>query len=142
MLQRYVYASMFEMISNATMENMYRHILPIVSWRVKSDMDFDTMLSLCSKVLELEGEDIFFVRVPGGPVTVNGQSVYGVNAANLAPILNEHFLIEGQPEILAEELTIPTGWSYPLGEILDKGSYLSDQLSEIADDNAAAQAAG
>lgn len=136
MLQRYVYAAMFEMISNATMENMYRHILPIVSWRVKSDMDFDTMLSLCTKVLELEGEDIFFVRVPGGPVTVDGQSVYGVNAANLAPILNEHFLIEGQPELLAEELTIPTGWEYPLGEILDKGSYLSDQLEEIADANA------
>lgn len=130
-LQRYVYAAMFEMITNATMENMYRHILPIVSWRVKSDMDFNTMLSLCSKLLELEGEDIYFVRVPGGPVTVNGNSVYGVNAYNLVPILNEHFVIEGSPALTPEQLTIPTGWEYPLGEIFDKGSYLSSQLDEM-----------
>ncbi len=138
MLQRYVYAAMFEMLTDATIEDMYRHILPIVSYRVKSDMDFNTMLSLCTRVLELEGEDIFFVRVPGGPVTVNGNSVYGVNAANLASILNEHFLIEGQPELLAEQLTIPTGWEYPLGEIYDKGSYLTDQLDEIEDATAPA----
>lgn len=131
-LQRYVYAAMFEMITNATMENMYRHILPIVSWRVKSDMDFNTMLSLCGRLLELEGEDVYFVRVPGGPVTVNGNSVYGVNAANLVPILNEHFIIAGSPELTAEQLTIPTGWDYPLGEIIDKGSYLSSQLDEMA----------
>ncbi len=130
-LQRYVYAAMYDMIANATMENMYRHILPIVSYRVKSDMDFDTMLALCNSLLKLESSDIYFVRVPGGPVTVNGNSVYGVNAENLVPILNEHFLPEGQTPLTAEELTIPTGWEYPLGEILDPGGYLSEQMETM-----------
>lgn len=139
MLQRYVYASMYRMLKGATMSDIYRHILPIVSYRVKSDMDFSTMYSLCSHLLQLESSNIYFVRVPGGPVTVEGQSLYGVDAAALVPILNQHFLTEGMQPIAAENLTIPTGFDYPLGEVLDAGGYLSDQLADY--DNAQSQAA-
>ncbi len=129
-LQRYVYAAMYRMVASATMEDMVRHILPVVSYRVKSDLEVSTMISLCTKLLALDAKDIFFVRVPGGSVTMNGQSLYGVNTTNLAPILNEHFLIDGQPPLTPEQLDIPTGWEYPYGEILDEGGYLSDQLNE------------
>lgn len=127
-LQRYVYAAFFRLMKSASLQDMYNYVLPIVSWRVKSDLDFDTMYSLSTKLLKLEGGDIFFVRVPGGPITMNGQSVYGVDALHLADILNKHFLVEGQDPIDYAQLTIPTGWDYPLGAILDEGSYLSDQL--------------
>ncbi len=138
-LQRYVYAAMYRLVTSATLEDMVNYVLPIVSYRVKSDLDVNTMISLCTKVLALKGEDIYFVRVPGGSVTMNGQSLYGVNAANLLPILNEHFLIEGTAPLTAEDLDIPTGWEYPYGEILDEGGYLADQLAEY---DASAQSAG
>lgn len=129
-LQRYVYAAMYRLIKSATLEDMYNYVLPIVSYRVKSDLDFDTMYSLCTKVLKLEGSDIYFVRVPGGSVTVNGQSLYGVDAQALASILNEHFRAAGEADRSAEELTIPSGWNYTNGEVIDEGGYLSDQLAE------------
>lgn len=137
-LQRYVYASMYRLLKSATLMDLYRHVLPIVSWRITTDLDADTMIALCTNLLRLQGDRIYFVRVPGGSVTVEGESLYGVDAAALAPLLNEHFLIEGMPEIKPEDLTIPTGFDYPLGEVIDEGSYLSDQLAEYED----AQAAG
>lgn len=136
-LQQYIYAAMYRMIKGATLGDMYNYVLPVVSYRVKSDLSFDTMCSLASKVLKLEGDDIFFVRVPGGSISVDGISLYGVDAAALLPILNEHFLPEDQPDLTLEDLDIPTGWTYPHGEVLDEGRYLSALLAE--EDKAASQ---
>ena len=137
-LQRYVYAAMFKMIKSCTMGDLYRHVLPIVAYRIKTDLDFDDLYALAVNSLKLSGERIFFVRVPGGPLTIDGEAVYGVDAAALAPILNEHFLADGEEHIDAADMGIPTGWDYPLGEIIEEGSYLSDQLSEAQADADAA----
>ena len=140
-LQRYVYAAMFKLIKSCTMGDLYRHVLPIVAYRIKTDLDFDDLYALSVNGLKLSGDRIFFVRVPGGPLTIDGEAVYGVDAAALAPILNEHFLLEGEPLIDAADMQIPTGWDYPLGEVIEEGSYLSDQLAEAdADANAADEA--
>ncbi len=129
-IQRYVYAAMYRLVVSCSLEDLVNYLLPIVSYRVKSDLDANTMLALALKLLDMRGDDIFFVRVPGGAVSMQGQSLYGVDTAALAPILNEHFLTAGMQELRAEELTIPTGWDYPYGEIIDEGSYLADQLAE------------
>lgn len=135
-LQQYIYAAMYKLIKSASLNDMYNYVLPIVSARVKSDLDFNTMCSLASKVLKLNGSDIYFVRVPGGAATAGDQSVYGVDAKALLPILNEHFQAEGEPDLTLAKMAIPTGWTYYSGEIVDEGRYLNDLLSEEAADSA------
>lgn len=54
----------------------------------------------------------------------------GVDSTALLPILNEHFLTEGQHALTADDLKIPSGWSYPCGEIVDEGRFLFVLLEE------------
>jgi|GEM_PF-5858443 len=127
-LQRYIYAGMYRLIRSATVKDLYTYVLPVVSYRIKTDLDANTMFGLLVDFLEISGENIYFVRVPGGSIHTDGQSVYGVDSVALAEILNAHFSMEGQEPYDAANMIIPSGWDYPQGEIIDEGGYLSEQL--------------
>lgn len=118
------------MIKGVAIKDMYHYLLPVVSYRVKSDMRFETMCQLAPKALKLNGDDIFFCSGTVGSINVDGVSLYGGGFYGSAADLNEHFLKEGKHALTADDLKIPSGWSYPCGEIVDEGLFLFVLLEE------------
>lgn len=68
---------MFRLIKGVAIKDMYHYLLPVVSYRVKSDMRFETMCQLAPKALKLNGDDIFFCSGTVGSINVDCVSLYG-----------------------------------------------------------------
>ncbi|MEG0178068.1 MAG: LCP family protein [Oscillospiraceae bacterium] len=122
-MQQYFYKAVVNAIrtdfSLADVPNMAGRVINYCS----TDFNLIQLGSLFPKMMALKDEDIFIARCPGGSVMINGEAVYGINAENLATLLNEHFRLNGET-VPASQLGIPTGFDYKLGEINDKGHNL------------------
>lgn len=123
-MQQYFYKAVINAVrtdfSAADVPNMAQRVMHYCS----TDFNLMQLASLFPKMMALKDEDIFIARCPGGTLNINGEAVYGINAENLATLLNEHF--RGADEsVAASELGIPTGFDYPLGEINDTGHLMS-----------------
>lgn len=134
-MQQYFYKAVFNTLRNEFPASDAPKMANLAIHYSKTNMDLSSLMSLALKAINLKDEDIFILRMPGGALTVDmpfssqPQSVYGINAEALAPLLNEHFRYGSQP-VPASELGILTGFDYPLGETSDPGKYLSDIATE------------
>ena len=126
--QQYFYAACFELFKSCTVGDLTRHVLPVVAYRVNTDMPFETMISLAMSMMKLSASDIYITKVLGGATMVNGQSVFVVNPDRTAALLNDYFRPYGDP-VGAAELGLPTGVAAPT-EIADTGKYLVNIIVE------------
>lgn len=126
--QQYFYAACFELFKTCTVGDLTRHVLPVVAYRVNTDMPFETMTSLAMSMMKLNGSDIYITKVLGGATMVNGQSVFVVNPDRTAALLNDYFRPYGDP-VEAAALGLPTGVAAPT-EIADTGKYLVNIIVE------------
>lgn len=130
-MQQYFYKAVFQTLRNDIPLTDLPIMAKIVAHYSQTDMKLNDILPLCGKLLNLKDENIFIVRAPGGSITKHSEktkqneSLYAINKENIAPILNEHFRIEGA-EIPASELGLLTDFEYKLGETNDPGHYLGD----------------
>ena len=126
--QQYFYAACFELFKTCTVGDLTRHVLPVVAYRVNTDMPFETMTSLAMSMMKLNGSDIYITKVLGGATMVNGQSVFVVNPDRTAALLNDYFRPYGDP-VEAAALGLPTGVAAPT-EFADTGKYLVNIIVE------------
>lgn len=126
--QQYFYAACFKLFKTCSVKDLTKHVLPVVAYRVNTDMDFDTMVSLAMSLMKIDSSRIYLTRVLGGSMMVGDQSVFVVNAQRTADVLNQYFRPYGDP-VSAESLPLPTGY-YPSTEIEDTGKYLVNIMVE------------
>ena len=126
--QQYFYAACFELFKSCTVGDLTRHVLPVVAYRVNTDMPFETMTSLAMSMMKLSASDIYIAKLLGGATMVNGQSVFVVNPDRTAALLNDYFRPYGDP-VDAAGLGVPTGVAAPT-EIADTGKYLVNIIVE------------
>ena len=126
--QQYFYAACFQLFKTCSVSDLTGHVLPVVAYRVNTDMPFETMTSLAMSMMKLNGSDIYITKLLGGATMVNGQSVFVVNPERTAALLNDYFRPYGDP-VPAAELGVPTGVAAPV-EIADTGKYLINIIVE------------
>lgn len=126
--QTHFYAACFRLFKTCSYTDLYKHVLPVVAYRVNTDMQFDTMLSLAVSMMKLEATDIYITRLPVGGMTINEQSVLVANPERTAELLNTYFRPYGDP-VPAAALQLPTGYTPP-AEYADSGTYLINLMTE------------
>lgn len=126
--QQYFYAACFKLFKTCTVGDLTRHVLPVVSYRVNTNMEFNTMTSLAMSLMKLDSSNIYMAKALGGSTMVNGQSVFVCNPDRTAELLNNYFRPYGDP-VPASELKLPTGYT-PSSEIEDTGKYLINIIVE------------
>ncbi len=126
--QQYFYAACFRLFKSCSVRDLTKVLLPIVSYRVNTNMDFDTMCSLAVSFLKLDSSDIYLDKARGGSTMVNGQSVFVLNPVRVAAQLNERFRPYGDP-VDSSQLGLATGIAVPV-EIEDSGKYLVNIMVE------------
>lgn len=126
--QQYFYAACFQLFKTCTVSDLTGHVLPVVAYRVNTDMPFDVMTSLAMSMMKLNGSDIYLTKLLGGATMVNEQSVFVVNPERTGQLLNDYFRPYGDP-VSAEELGVPKGIYAPT-EIADTGKYLINIIVE------------
>lgn len=72
---------------------------------VSTDLPASKLISLASEAYSIEKDNIEFFTAPGYGVYHNSYAVYGLNRANLADILNQHFR-SSKGQIAASKLKI------------------------------------
>lgn len=112
--QMHFYAACFRLFKSCTITDLTKHVLPVVAYRVNTDIDFDTLTSLAVSLLKLDGSRITFVRPAGGGMMINEQSVVVLNPQRVADLLNQYFRPYGEA-VPASALQLPTGYT-PAGE--------------------------
>ncbi len=127
--QQYFYAACFNLFKSCSVGDLTRHVLPVVAWRVNTDMEFETMTSLAMSMMKLDASRIYVTKVLGGSTMVGDQSVFVVNPERTADVLNTHFRPYGEP-VPAEELALPDVANKPAVEIEDTGKYLINIIVE------------
>ena len=133
-LQQYFYAAMFKAFKQVAPADLVQ-FMPTFKYFVNTDLSAADAISLGMSLLKVEGQNITIYRSPGGPITMNGQSCYGVNPVNMAEMLNNHFRIYGDPVPVLDKL--PTNFEYTLGEIYDEGKSMASIEQSQTDENAA-----
>lgn len=126
--QQYFYAACFRFFKTCSVRDLTKVALPIVAWRVNTDMSFETMTSLAMSMMKIDSSRIYMAKVLGGAAMVDGQSVFLVNPERTAELLNNHFRPYGDP-VPASELGMPKGL-YAATEIEDTGKYLINIIVE------------
>ncbi len=126
--QQYFYAACFELFKSCTVSDLTKHVLPVVAYRVNTDMPFETMTSLAISMMKLNASNIYITKLLGGATMVNGQSVFVINPERTATLLNDYFRPYGDP-VAAAGLGLPTGVAAPT-EIADTGKYLVNIIVE------------
>ena len=120
--QQFFYAACFKLFKTCTVRDLTKHVLPVVAYRVNTDMDMDAMTRLAMSMMKLDGSNIYITKLLGGATMVDGQSVFVINPERAADQLNTYFRPYGTP-VSAEELGCPKG-IYASTEIEDTGKYL------------------
>ena len=111
------YKAMFGAFTQLSAKDLPVFIEPFVYY-VNTDIDALTATSLGLSMLQVGSENISIHTAPGGPITVDGQSCYGLNPQNMAELLNNHFRPYGVP---VDTLPLmPTSFEYYNGETYDK----------------------
>lgn len=126
--QQYFYAACFRLFKTCSVKDLTKHVLPVVAYRVNTDMDFDTMTSLAMSLMKIDATRIYIAKALGGSMMVNDQSVFVVNPDRTAELLNNYFRPYGDP-VPAGSLQLPTGYA-PATEIEDTGKYLINIIVE------------
>jgi len=118
-MQQYFYAALFKTFLTFPMSDIVR-VMPMFSAFINTDMSVTQLGSLAAAMQKVDTANITVIRCPGGPLgEINGHTgLYGINAENLAPLLNE-YMRPNLPSVPASELGLPTGLTYYQGEIID-----------------------
>ena len=127
----YFYAAMFQSFLKLTIADIIYFIEPF-SYFVNTDLDVATITGLGSSMLKLTPADIIMHTAPGGAVDIDGHSCFGVNAENMAEMLNDSFRPYGEKVPTLDAM--PTGFTYPYGESYDAPEPLSDKLAPPNED--------
>ena len=129
--QQYFYAAVMEYFLNeCTLAGYYDTCRSIAPY-LKTDLDITEIWGLYATMMQVEPSDIYVVRSPGGPLTIDPPrggdptSVYYTDRDAMAQLLNEHFRDPEMP-VEAELLNLPTGYEWPLGKNIDPGRTLGD----------------
>lgn len=105
-VQRYFYSALYhEFTSLSTTE--FVKLIPVFTDRVTTNMPLDKLTWLAKKAIELDGSNILFARLPGGPATYNGSAVFGLEEEQTAELLNEYYRMPEQ-EVGLSDLDIQT----------------------------------
>ena len=136
--QQYFYAAVMEYFLNeCTLAGYYDTCRSIAPY-LKTDLDITEIWGLYATMMQVEPSDIYVVRSPGGPLTIDPPrggdptSVYYTDRDAMAQLLNEHFRDPAMP-VEAELLNLPTGYEWPLGKNIDPGRTLGDVDQAIQD---------
>ena len=136
--QQYFYAAVMEYFLNeCTLAGYYDTCRSIAPY-LKTDLDITEIWGLYATMMQVEPSDIYVVRSPGGPLTIDPPrggdptSVYYTDRDAMAQLLNEHFRDPEVP-VEAELLNLPTGYEWPLGKNIDPGRTLGDVDQAIQD---------
>lgn len=136
--QQYFYAAVMEYFLNeCTLAGYYDTCRSIAPY-LKTDLDITEIWGLYATMMQVEPSDIYVVRSPGGPLTIDPPrggdptSVYYTDRDAMAQLLNEHFRDPEMP-VEAELLNLPTGYEWPLGKNIDPGRTLGDVDQAIQD---------
>ena len=131
-LQQSFYAAVFRTFMEQYPVGDALQVAKNVAVYLDTDLSVMDLMGIYLSMKELQAEDIYVVRCSGGPVTVNGQGLYGVEKENTARILNEHFRPEGVT-VSADKLGLPDV-EFTLGYNVDEGKHLSEvETAEIKD---------
>ncbi len=131
-LQQSFYAAVFRTFMEQYPVGDALQVAKNVAVYLDTDLSVMDLMGIYLSMKELQAEDIYIVRCSGGPITVNGQGLYGVEKENTARILNEHFRPEGVT-VSADKLGLPDV-EFTLGYNVDEGKHLSDvETAEIKD---------
>ena len=130
--QQYFYAAVLDYFLNeCTLAGYYETCRSIAPY-LKTDLDITEIWGLYATMMQVEPEDVYVVRSPGGPLTIAPPresypetSVYYTDRDAMAELLNEHFRDPEMP-VDAELLGLPTGYDWPLGKNIDPGRTLGD----------------
>ena len=130
--QQYFYAAVLDYFLNeCTLAGYYETCRSIAPY-LKTDLDITEIWGLYATMMQVEPEDVYVVRSPGGPLTIDPPresypetSVYYTDRDAMAELLNEHFRDPEMP-VDAELLGLPTGYDWPLGKNIDPGRTLGD----------------
>lgn len=116
-MQQYFYAAVFRTIKTFPLSDIAK-VAPGFITYVNTDYSVAEVISLAAALQKIDSSKIGFSRCPGGGLgAVNGhKGMYGINAEELAPLLNDHFRPYSEP-VSAEELGLPKDLTYPTGEI-------------------------
>ena len=92
-------------------------VIPSFIQYFNTDMSVTDLLMLANTAVKIDSSSIGIVRAPGGPITRDGQSCYGINPENMAELLNKYFRPYSDP-MSAEELGMPklTDADFALGQ--------------------------
>ena len=146
--QQYFYLALFNAFKANPQD--FIKVAPSFIQYFNTDMSVADLLALANTAMNLEADEIGFVRAPGGPITrtdtVTGaaQSCYGINQTNMAELLNNYFRPYSDP-VPAEELGLPvlTDADFTLGQnyedIRTIGSLEPEQDASATADSSAAQ---
>ena len=130
--QQYFYAAVLDYFLNeCTLAGYYETCRSIAPY-LKTDLDITEIWGLYATMMQVEPEDVYVVRSPGGPLSIDtpresipSTSVYYTDRDAMAELLNEHFRDPEMP-VDAELLGLPTGYDWPLGKNIDPGRTLGD----------------
>ncbi|MEG1569412.1 MAG: LCP family protein [Oscillospiraceae bacterium] len=135
-MQQYFYKAVFKTFTKDFPVSEMPKLAVNIRHYFATNFNLMELANLCIKLTSIKEEDIFMVRCPGGSLTKTSrmgkdESVYGINKENLLPLLNEHFRPAELPLTL-DDLAIPSGFEYPLGETNDQGKTMG-ALSDSAE---------
>ena len=113
--QQYFYLALYSAFKAYPQD--FIKVIPSFIQYFNTDMSVTDLLMLANTAAKIDSSSIGIVRAPGGPITRDGQSCYGINPENMAELLNKYFRPYSDP-MSAEELGMPklTDADFTLGQ--------------------------
>lgn len=135
-VQQYFYAAIFRTFLTFPKQDVVK-MMPVVANYTETDMSAADLIGIGLSFMNLDTANIYMTKTGGGPVYINGQSLFGIDKEQTAGILNEYFRYYEEP-VAAAALGLPGGFSYTQGQIDPGGHYLGDLNNEAASQDTAA----
>ena len=122
--QQYFPAAIFKTFMTFPLSDLIK-VAPALVQYVNTDYSVPEIISMFAWLQKVDKANIGIARVPGGALyETNGHTgLYGANPVTCAQLLNDHFRPYQDP-VAAEALGLPTGLSFPTGEIAPEMKYL------------------
>lgn len=135
-VQQYFYAAVFRTFLTFPKEDVIK-TMPTVAKYTETDMSAADLIGIGLSFLNLDTSRIYMTKPGGGPIYIDGQSLFGIDKEQTAEILNQYFRYYEDP-VPASALGLPGGFTYTQGQIDPSGHYLGDLGAEGAEQNEAA----
>ena len=125
-MQQYFYAALFRTFRTYPLSDIVK-VMPMFSSYVNTNMSVAQLGSLAATLQRIDTASITVIRCPGGALgDVNGHTgLYGINSENMAVLLND-YMRPYSDDVPATELGLPTGLTFPYGEITDTVTLMGD----------------